>query len=126
EAEDRLRTKDTDLRQANELLAQAREQRARLETAVENFDGRRQELALLIGEQFQCPPPLLLRTIEVPAEETLPPMRELEVNLERLRMERERLGAVNLRAEIELEELETQRATMISERTELETAISKL
>ncbi|HEY4546879.1 MAG TPA: AAA family ATPase [Pedomonas sp.] len=126
EAETRLRTKDTDLRQANELLAQAREQRARLETAVENYDARRQELALLIGEQFQCPPPLLLQTIEVPAEETLPPMRELEVNLERLRMERERLGAVNLRAEIELEELETQRTTMINERSELETAIAKL
>ncbi|MGK2285718.1 AAA family ATPase [Pedomonas sp. V897] len=126
EAETRLRTKDSDLRQANELLAQSREQRARLETAVENYDARRQELALSIGEQFQCPPPLLLKAIEHPAEEPLPPMRELEVNVERLRMERERLGAVNLRAEIELEELETQRNTMIAERTELETAIAKL
>ncbi|MCH8685654.1 AAA family ATPase [Pedomonas mirosovicensis] len=126
EAETRLRTKDNDLRQANELLAQAREQRARLETAVENYDARRQELALSIGEQFQCPPPLLLKTIEVAEDEPLPPMKQLEVDVERLRMERERLGAVNLRAEIELEELETQRNTMMAERTELETAIGKL
>lgn len=126
EAENAMRAKDTELRQATESLAQAREQRARLEAAVENYDARRQELALTIGEHFQCPPPLLLKTIELPEGEALPPIKELEVTVERLRAERERLGAVNLRAEIELEELETQRNTMLSERTELETAIAKL
>ena len=46
--------------------------------------------------------------------------------LERLRRDRERLGAVNLRAEEELREVETQHTTLVTERDDLVEAIKRL
>ena len=46
--------------------------------------------------------------------------------LERLRRERERLGAVNLRADEELREVETQHTTLTTERDDLVEAIKRL
>ena len=54
----------------------------------------------------------------------LPPLDEIEENLDKLRRERERLGAVNLRAEEELREVEAQHATLTTERDDLVEAIS--
>ncbi len=51
---------------------------------------------------------------------------EVEANLERLRRERERLGAVNLRAEEELREVETQHDSLAAERDDLVEAIKRL
>ena len=50
----------------------------------------------------------------------------VETELERLRRERERLGAVNLRAEEELGEIETQHTTLTTERDDLVEAIARL
>ena len=49
----------------------------------------------------------------------LPEVADIEATLERLRRERERLGAVNLRAEEELREIETQHTTLTTERDDL-------
>jgi chromosome segregation protein len=56
----------------------------------------------------------------------LPDIATVEGRLEGLRSDRERLGAVNLRAEEELNEIETQRDKMIAERDDLSEAIKKL
>ena len=56
----------------------------------------------------------------------LPDVAEVEADLERLRRDRERLGAVNLRAEEELREVETQHASLASERDDLVEAIKRL
>jgi chromosome segregation protein len=56
----------------------------------------------------------------------LPDVAAVEGDLERLRRERERLGAVNLRAEEELREVEAQHTTLTSERDDLIEAIKKL
>ena len=53
-------------------------------------------------------------------------MAEVEAELEKLRRDRERLGAVNLRAEEELREVETQHASLASERDDLLEAIKRL
>ena len=55
-----------------------------------------------------------------------PSRSEIEATLERLRQERERLGAVNLRAEEELREVETQHGTLVTERDDLIEAIKRL
>ena len=60
------------------------------------------------------------------AGEPLPDLAEVEATLERLRRERERLGAVNLRAEEELVEVETQHTSLTTERDDLVEAIKKL
>ncbi len=50
----------------------------------------------------------------------------VEAELEKLRRERERLGAVNLRAEEELREIETQHTALTTERDDLVEAIKRL
>jgi chromosome segregation protein len=57
---------------------------------------------------------------------TLPDVAETEERLEKLRRDRERLGAVNLRAEEELREVETQLNSLTAERDDLTEAIKKL
>ena len=56
----------------------------------------------------------------------LPPLLEIEADLEKLRRDRDRLGAVNLRAEEELREVETQHTSLATERDDLVEAIKKL
>jgi len=56
----------------------------------------------------------------------LPPLPEIEENLEKLRRDRERLGAVNLRAEEELREVEVQHTSLTTERDDLVEAIKRL
>jgi chromosome segregation protein len=56
----------------------------------------------------------------------LPVIAEVERKLESLRADRERLGAVNLRAEEELAEIEASRDKMLAEREDLSEAIRKL
>ena len=56
----------------------------------------------------------------------LPQVADIEANLERLRRERERLGAVNLRAEEELREVESQHSSLTTERDDLVEAIKRL
>ena len=53
-------------------------------------------------------------------------LREVERNVDRLKMERERLGAVNLRAEEEQKELSDKLAALIKERDDIIDAIRKL
>jgi chromosome segregation protein len=56
----------------------------------------------------------------------LPELSDVEARLERLRRERERLGAVNLRAEEELNEVQAQHSTLSAERDDLVEAIKRL
>ena len=56
----------------------------------------------------------------------MPDIATVESDLERLRRDRERLGAVNLRAEEELREIETQHTTLTAERDDLVEAIKRL
>ena len=53
-------------------------------------------------------------------------IQSLETNVERLVRERENLGAVNLRAEIEIDELKSKLLEMQNEKEDLSLAIKKL
>ncbi len=64
---------------------------------------------------------------ETRARRELPPVgRDRGASSEKLRRDRERLGAVNLRAEEELREVETQHAALTTERDDLVEAIKRL
>ena len=56
----------------------------------------------------------------------LPPAADIERRLEGLKQDRERLGAVNLRAEEELSEAETAKASLAAEHADLTEAIRRL
>ena len=114
------------LREAEEALVTGREARVRAEANVEQAVERLEEIAARTREQFECPPEMLLKRAELEPDTELPPLEQADSRLERLKKERDRMGAVNLRAEQEAKELEEQLATLTTEREDLTAAIARL
>jgi len=112
------------LRTADAETAEARELRATLRAEAEHQDEARAQVERLCGERFQCPPPLLPGRFGFGVEPGDP--AALAAALDALVAERDRLGPVNLRADIELKELEEQAKLTASEKAELDTAIARL
>jgi chromosome segregation protein len=109
-----------------EALSAAREATARAE---ERMDGARRRLADLereIHDMLEIEPQAVAALAEIKPGAELPPLTEIEENLEKLRRDRERLGAVNLRAEEELREVEAQHTSLTTERDDLVEAIKRL
>jgi chromosome segregation protein len=109
-----------------EALSSAREACARAE---ERMDGSKRRLADIereIRDMLEIEPQGVAALAEIEPGTTLPPLAEIEENLEKLRRDRERLGAVNLRAEEELREVEVQHTTLTTERDDLVEAIKRL
>lgn len=123
-AEQALARIDASARAAEAAVAAAREDRAGLKAQAEHQQAARQEIERLCGERFQCPPPLLAGQFGLPATAGDP--AALAAAHDALVAERDRLGPVNLRADIELAELETQAAATLAEKAELDTAIARL
>jgi chromosome segregation protein len=109
-----------------EALSSAREACARAE---ERMDGAKRRLADIereIHDMLEVEPKGVADLAEIKPGIELPPLGEIEENLEKLRRDRERLGAVNLRAEEELREVEAQHTTLTTERDDLVEAIKRL
>ncbi|HVB69191.1 MAG TPA: chromosome segregation protein SMC, partial [Acetobacteraceae bacterium] len=113
---------DRDARAAEAAVAAAREQAVRTEAAAEAADHAWGTVAERILERLGATPALP----ETPPD--LPPDAEDKARRrhERLVKEREEMGPVNLRAEIEAGEIEQQIAAIDREREEITTAIAKL
>jgi chromosome segregation protein len=126
EAETRQAELDKAATAAIQGLAEAREARARAEERLTAADDRRQEIEARIQEALNTPPHLVIRQTGLGPDDPLPDMGEVERQLERLKIERERLGAVNLRAEEEQRELSERLETIVSEREDVIEAIRKL
>jgi len=126
EAEDALVTKEKEIREVQEKLTSAREDKVRLETNLDQYQEQQSYLKRRIVEEFDCGPGALREKAELEAEAELPDMNASQMRLEKLKGERERLGAVNLRADTELEEVEEHLSDSVREREELETAIARL
>ena len=124
-AGERLRGAETMLAGAGEALAAAREFRAGSVARAESQDLRRVEIGRIAGERFECPPPLLPERVGFEGANLGDPAAESSRH-ERLMLERERIGPVNLIAEQELGELEAGHASGIAERDELAAAIARL
>ena len=113
-------------REALDALATAREGSARAEARGEASRQRREDLVREIAEILDGPPDSALAIAGFTAESVLPAAADVESDLDRLKRERERLGAVNLRAEEELTEIETQQNGLTNERDDLTEAIKRL
>ncbi len=123
-AEQALTALTAQARAADEAVAAAREARATARAEAEHQDGARQEVERLSGERFQCPPPVLPGRFGFSHEAG--DAEALAAALDGLVDERERLGPVNLRADIELAEIESQAKLTLAEKAELDTAIARL
>ncbi len=75
---------------------------------------------------FDIEPAAAAELAEIKPDAELPSIAEAEEKLDRIRRERERLGAVNLRAEQELNEVEAQHQKLVGERDDLVEAIRRL
>jgi chromosome segregation protein len=124
-AEAALRTSEDAARAAGEALSAAREARAGAAARAENHELRRIELGRVSGERFECPAPVLPERVGFDSAGVRPAGEE-SAALDRLTLERERLGPVNLVAERELAELEAQSAGNAAEREELGQAVNRL
>ncbi len=125
EAEGRLReTRDME-RDAERLASDAREIRARAEARSEAARATVQLAAERIMEEAGATPAELLDTLKVDPDR-MPDADTLDTDVQRLKRQREALGAVNLRAEEDAKAVDAEYTALAAEKLDLEEAIKKL
>jgi chromosome segregation protein len=122
EASDRSVAADRAARLAEAALATAREDAVRAEGLAGQAEQAWQALAERIVERMGPNPALP----DPPAENSPDSEEKSRRRLERLLKEREEMGPVNLRADVEADAVDKQIATITAEREELTSAIAKL
>lgn len=125
-AENRQQELDRAATLAIQTLSESREARARAEERLVAAHERRAEIETRIRETAQVEPHEVFKLTGLSAQDPMPAVDVTERNLDRLKIERERLGAVNLRAEEEQSELTGRFDLIISERVDVVEAIKTL
>ena len=128
EADNELKKIEGNLRKAQNDLANIRESKGRTEATKELAEARLKELDDESQEKFFCKPQNIIQKLEITEDlEALQfNMDRNEVKLERLKQQRETMGAVNLRADLETKEIDDELETMNTEKNELDAAIKKM
>ena len=128
EADNELKKIESSLRSAQNDLANIRESKGRTEATKELAESRLKELDEESQEKFYCKPKDIIQKLEI--TDDLEAMRfnmdRNEAKLERLKQQRETMGAVNLRADLETKEIDDELETMSTEKNELDAAIKKM
>lgn len=117
---------DNELKGLQRSMMEVRETKARLEMKLETAREALTQIASDIRSNFDVMPDQCLEMAGFTGEDTLPELADALEDAARLKLEREKLGGVNLRAEEEIRALEDQFGGMISERDDLTQAISQL
>ena len=107
-------------------LSGTREASVRAEERLGAARERLHSIEARIREELDCQPHMVGKLAELEENTALPDIDKVERKLEKLKGERERLGAVNLRADIEQAEIAEQRDTLTSESEDLIEAIRRL
>ena len=128
EADNELKKIEENLRKAQNDLANIRESKGRTEATKELAESRLKELEIESQDKFNSLPINLINTLSI--NEDLDTMRKnqerTEIRLDRLKQQRETLGAVNLRADLETKEIDDELEKMTTEKDDLENAIKKM
>ncbi len=125
-AETLMAETDKAARASLEALSTAREACARSEERMDGTKRRLEDIEREIRDMLEVEPQGVAALAEIVLGAELPPVTDIETDLEKMRRDRERLGAVNLRAEEELREVEAQHLTLTTERDDLVEAIKRL
>jgi chromosome segregation protein len=112
-------------REAERQASEAREARARAEARVDAARETRDLAAERIGEAMDTTPDALLESLGADPD-TMPGSDAIEADVNRLKRQRDALGAVNLRAEEDAKEVEAEHDTLVTEKADLEEAIKTL
>lgn len=126
QAELTLEAANKALREAEQEASTARENRVRRESLVTQAQQTIETLAAAILERIDCTPAEVRAQTRLKEDEELPELEKAEKSLQRLTSERDNMGAINLRAEQESEELNEQIETLDTEREDLINAIARL
>ncbi|MCW9044025.1 MAG: chromosome segregation protein SMC [Pseudopelagicola sp.] len=125
EAESALREAEHGERDAERLASEAREARARSEARA---DAARETVAFAaerIYEEQQISPAALLERLDV-TPDAMPDSHSIEADVNRLKRQRDSLGAVNLRAEEDALAVQEEHDGLVTEKADLEEAIKTL
>ena len=124
-AETALRVAAEAERDAERQASDAREARARAEARSDAARESVAQAASRITDERQVTPAELLAALEVSGGD-LPSAEALEEEVNRLKRQRDSLGAVNLRAEDDAKEVREEHDALLSEKADLEEAIKTL
>ncbi len=124
--ETRLSEAEKASKAADAALGTAREERVRCEGTRDQAQDAQNALLQHIAERLSCAPDAILVTVEIPADEELPPPDDAQARFERLTRERDNMGPVNLVAEAEAAEIEERLLGLQNEREDLIGAIARL
>ena len=132
QATDKLSTAEAELREATlaereaeRQASEAREARARSEARAEAAKETVAAAAERIAEDSQQTPNQLLSSLDANPDQ-MPGADTLEGDVNRLKRQRDALGAVNLRAEEDAKEVQEEHDTLLHEKADLEEAIKTL
>jgi len=114
-----------DLHEAETILSDTREARAVAQASVSNAQTSQKYVEEQIFEKFSATPEEVAKKFEIDTEK-LDSVDRLQDKLERLVKERDNMGPVNLRAEIESQEISEKMQEMDAEKADLIQAIDKL
>ena len=115
------------LKEAEQSLMTVREARAHAQATLEAAGGSIEIIRQSIADQFSCDPETLWANSDLTLEKiNAEPVDRLRGKRDRLIRERDGMGPVNLRADVEASEIETQLAKMTEERNDLTAAIEEL
>ena len=124
-AESALREAETGEREAERAASEAREARARAEARAE---AARETVAAAeerIAEEQETTPQKLLEQLDADPEK-MADSDSIETDVNRLKRQRDALGAVNLRAEEDAREVREEHDTLVNEKADLEEAVRTL
>ena len=126
-AEAALSEADANGREAERHLSQTRESLIRAEALAERLQSEQTLLIERIKEKLDCQPEALYALAQISEGEIqAEPLEKLEMAVNRLNNERDQIGPVNLRAEVEMAELDERIITLQTELDDLAEAIAKL
>ncbi len=112
-------------RAAERAAGEAREARARSEARADGASEARRAADQRIADELDTTPGALVNALGIDVE-NMPGLDSIEADVNRLKRQRDALGAVNLRAEEDAKEIEEEHGTLTSEKTDLEEAIKTL
>jgi chromosome segregation protein len=124
-AENALRSATLAEREAERDASEAREARARADARAEAAKETVAAAAERIAEDSQITPNQLLNGVDMNPDE-MPGADVLEADVNRLKRQRDSLGAVNLRAEEDAKEVQEEHDSLTNEKNDLEEAIKTL
>ena len=125
-AEKRFNEINDNIRNVQEKLANLRENKARNEAALEGIATRKKDLFYSISAELNISEESKLLFLSELDTENLPTIDEQIFTVEKIKKQRESMGTVNLRADIETKKFEDEIKKMEDDRADLYSAIVKL